>query len=195
MSIREQTGNGSGRAKDSVAAQEADSDSNQQEFTGVVLIHGLGPIRRNGMLQQALNALSYWFNHDAELDMRPEGQGRIWLAPHLTDDPDPDQPASRATVDVVAHGTTHATETDSTKTNSSPSPDASVRLEFREVWWADSLGRPNIGQTISWAQVQWREQAGRLLIPIRRRPLPDKTSEEAEAATGRMHLSPQSAMR
>src|SRR5215469_2125252 len=41
------------------------SDGNQQRFTGVVLIHGLGGIPRNSMLQQVLNALSYWFNHEA----------------------------------------------------------------------------------------------------------------------------------
>src|SRR5215831_3981290 len=147
---------------------EAASRGDQQRFTGVVLIHGLGLIVRNGMLQQALNALSYWFNHQAELEMRPKGQGRLWIAPHLTDDPDPDQPASRAVVDVVAPGPVTSATVD---LNS----ETSARLEFREVWWAESFGAPKIGQTIAWAQVQWREQAARLLVPIYRREQKEKS--------------------
>jgi hypothetical protein len=129
----------------------------QKHFTGVVLIHGLGLIPRNSMLQQALNALSYWFNHEADLGLSTKGSGRLWIVPHLTDDPDPDQPASRATVDLVARG----------NKNVPPSQDAAVRLEFREVWWAESFGMPDIGQTLTWARVQWREQAAHLLIPVR----------------------------
>ncbi|MGO8950140.1 MAG: hypothetical protein ACLQUY_21285 [Ktedonobacterales bacterium] len=161
--------------------QEAVSDGEQQRITGVVLIHGLGLIPRNDMLQRSLNALSYWFNHEVGLPMRPEGEGRLWLAPHLTDDPDPDQSASRAIVDLVAPRPAESTKTESTKTDSSPSPDAAARLELREVWWAESFGAPNIAQTISWAQVQWREQAGRLLIPVGRRPQPERSDDTPPA--------------
>jgi hypothetical protein len=136
-----------------------------------VLIHGLGPIRRNGMLEQSLNALSYWFNHRAHLALRAEGSGRIWLAPELTDDPDPDQPASRASVELVAPNSTDA----------HANGPGGVRLEFREVWWAESFGLPDIGATISWARVQWREQAAHLLIPIGRLVGPAKTAARTPA--------------
>ena len=149
----------------------------QQRFTGVVLIHGLGLIPRNSMLQQALNALSYWLNHEAGLALSTKGRGRVWLTPHLTDDPDPDQPESRATVDIVAPGAKTAPV----------AQDSAVRLEFREVWWAESFGMPDIGQTIRWARVQWREQAAGLLIPIRwrRRPTRSATAPaDAESTQG-----------
>jgi hypothetical protein len=144
-------------AKDDATNIETSGGGHRQRFTGVVLIHGLGLIPRNSMLQQVLNALSYWFNREAGLALATKGPGRIWLSPHLTDDPDPDQPESRATMDIVAPG----------PKNASAGRDSAVRLKFREVWWAESFGMPDIGQTISWAQVQWREQAARLLIPIR----------------------------
>jgi hypothetical protein len=150
---------------------DASSRGQQGQYTGVVLIHGLGPIRRNGMLEQSLNALSYWFNHTAQLAVRPEGPGRIWLAPELTDDPDPDQPASRASVELVAPDSP----------DSLPSGAAGVRLEFREVWWAESFGLPDIGATIAWARLQWREQAAHLLIPIGKLVGPSKTAARTPA--------------
>ena len=180
MTISEHDSNGSVGTTDTDTKRVDAGDGNQQRFTGVVLIHGLGLIPRNGMLQQSLNSLTYWFNHDAGLAMRPEGRGRIWLVPHLTEDPDPDQPASRATVEVVAPSASQ-----SSTSTVVPTADSSARLQFREVWWADSLGLPDIGQTISWAQVQWREQAGRLLIPIRGELGPDgAVGHESPASEG-----------
>jgi hypothetical protein len=123
------------------------------------------------MLEQSLNALSYWFNHRAQLALRPEGTGRVWLAPELTDDPDPDQPASRATVELVAPDAADA----------SASGPGGVRLEIREVWWAESFGLPEIGATISWARVQWREQAQHLLIPLGKLMGPAKTAARTPA--------------
>ena len=177
MSIVEQAGDGPGHQQSSASIRDTEAstdgrDGGDQHFTGVVLIHGLGLIPRNRMLQQALNALSYWFNYKAGLHLSTRGPGRFWLTPHLTDDPDPDQPASRAIMDVVAPS----------PTNGADSQDGAVRLEFREVWWADSFGIPDIGQTISWAQVQWREQATRLLIPVRwRRRSTNFSSAPADA--------------
>jgi hypothetical protein len=48
----------------------------QRHYIGVVLIHGIGNIKRNALLQQALNALSYWYNHEAGCALRSEGAGR-----------------------------------------------------------------------------------------------------------------------
>ncbi|HEV2457188.1 MAG TPA: hypothetical protein VGS80_02405, partial [Ktedonobacterales bacterium] len=50
-------------------AHAPESDGKPTEpYTGVVVIHGIGNEKRNATLQQALDALSYWFNHHAELD-------------------------------------------------------------------------------------------------------------------------------
>lgn len=42
-------------------------------YTGVVVIHGLGDEKRNSTLMEVVNALTYWFNHKAELALRPTG--------------------------------------------------------------------------------------------------------------------------
>src|SRR5262249_38746825 len=48
-------------------------------YTGVLVIHGIGNERRNQTLQEAANALTYWFNHHAGLELRATGPGRVWL--------------------------------------------------------------------------------------------------------------------
>jgi hypothetical protein len=143
----------------------------QRRYTGVVLIHGLGDIKRNAMLQQALNALSYWFNHVAGFALGSEGPGRLWLTTQLTDDDNPDAEAARATVELAAPTVAMA----GTPTGIS-ADDPGLHLEFREVWWAESFGLPDIGRTIQWARVQWREQATHLLLPLGRRLGPAKTA-------------------
>ncbi len=145
-----------------------------QPYTGVVLIHGLGDIPRNEMLQQDLNALSYWLNHEAGFAFRSEGPGRLWLTTELTDDENPDARASRATVELTAPGGTAP----GVGTQGS---DSTLRLDFREVWWAESFGQPDIATTIRWARVQWREQWHHLLIPIGGRIGPAHTAARAPA--------------
>ncbi|HEX6123365.1 MAG TPA: hypothetical protein VFY89_09400 [Ktedonobacterales bacterium] len=140
-------------------------------YTGVVLIHGLGDIKRNHMLQQALNSLMYWLNHEAGFALRAEGPGRVWLTTELTDATDPDAPAARATMEL--------TPPDSPRPASASNPP--LRLEFREVWWAESFGMPSISTTIKWARVQFREEAAHLLLPIGRRIGPAHTAARAPA--------------
>ena len=132
-------------------------DSSGSSYTGVVVIHGLGDTKRNTTLQDALNSLTHWFNQVAGLDLRNTGPGRLWLTTRLRDDGNPDSPAASAMLDVLAP-------------NSSPSGDQSssdiMHLRFREVWWAESLGIPNIGATLRWARIQAQEQARHLLLPL-----------------------------
>jgi hypothetical protein len=51
----------------------------EDHYTGVVVIHGIGNQKRDETLVESLNALTYWFNHHAGLDLQPEGSGRVWL--------------------------------------------------------------------------------------------------------------------
>jgi hypothetical protein len=114
-------------------------------------------------LLQALDTLTYWFNHKAGLHLKPVGQGRIWLTTELGKDADPDAPASHATMEMVAPMANDASEL---LTPGTLRTDAGtrLRLEFREVWWADSFGLPDVGTVLSWARLQWREQLTRLLL-------------------------------
>jgi hypothetical protein len=61
-------------------------------------------------------------------------------------------------MELVAHGVSADQQTSET----------SAQLEFREVWWAESVGIPSVGTTIRWARVQFREQAANLLLLFRR---------------------------
>jgi hypothetical protein len=131
-----------------------------ERYTGVVIIHGIGDEQRNDTLLQALDALTYWFNHHAGLQLQPAGQGRIWLTTALGKDADPDEPASRATMELVAPAASDPGQ----QTIPGTDEGAGLRLEFREVWWAESFGLPNPGTVLSWARVQWREQLTRLLL-------------------------------
>jgi hypothetical protein len=147
------------------------SEDRSAHYTGVVLIHGIGDIKRNTTLEEAVNTLAYWFNHEAGLELRREGDGRLWLTAQLTDDPNPDAPAARAAMHLVPPGTSANT----------PHGDSGLQLEFREVWWAESFGLPSVAETIRWAQVQFREQAAHLLVPIGRRLGPAQTALRAPA--------------
>jgi hypothetical protein len=147
------------------------SEDRQAHYTGVVLIHGIGDIKRNTTLEEAVNTLAYWFNQKAGLALRREGDGRLWLTAQLTDDPNPDAPAARAAMNLVAPA----------MLATAPAGDAGLRLEFREVWWAESFGLPSVGATIKWAQVQLREQATHLLVPIGRRLGPAQTAARTPA--------------
>lgn len=147
------------------------SSSSPDHYTGVVIIHGLGDIKRSATLEEVVNTLAYWFNHQAGLALRREGPGRVWVSAKLTDDPNPDERASRASIRLAAP-----------REPASPSAGAAgLRLEFREVWWAASFGLPSIGATIAWARVQAWEQATHLLFPIGRRLGPAHTAARAPA--------------
>jgi hypothetical protein len=156
---------------DHPAITVADGPDSHGPYTGVIVIHGLGDIQRNAILQQALNALSYWFNHVAGLALRPEGPGRVWLTTQLTDDVSPDAPASRATM-VLTPPSTTAGALDG---------EAPLRLEFREVWWAESHGSPSVASTIRWARFQFGQEAARLLLPLGRRAGPARAAARAPA--------------
>jgi Alpha/beta hydrolase of unknown function (DUF900) len=146
-------------------------DDRHDHFTGVVIIHGLGDIKRNATLQEAVDALGYWFNHEAGLALRPEGPGRVWLTVALTDNSNPDAPAARATMELEAP----------TVSATMPGETPALRLEWREVWWAESFGLPSVPATLRWAQVQAREQAKHLLIPLGTKVGPAKTATRAPA--------------
>lgn len=140
------------------AAMGALHDSAQPDtapYTGVVVIHGLGDAKRNDTLLESVNALTNWFNHTAGLTMRPAGTGRVWLTTQLVEDPDPDAPASRATIELEAP-----------TTGDQPGDASPVRLRFREVWWAQSFGTQTLGTTIRWARVQFSEQVRHILVPV-----------------------------
>jgi hypothetical protein len=125
-------------------------------YTGVVIIHGIGNEKRNATLEEATNALTYWFNHVAGLSLRPEGPGRVWLTTQLTNDDNPDAPASRGTIELAPPLAESA----------APSENVPLRLELREVWWAQSFGLPSVRSTLRWARLQFREDAARFLLPL-----------------------------
>ncbi|HKS70584.1 MAG TPA: hypothetical protein VJQ45_09185, partial [Ktedonobacterales bacterium] len=136
-------------------------------YTGVVVIHGIGNEKRNATIEEAGNALTYWYNHIAGLALRPTGPGRVWLTTRLTEDDDPDAPASRATMTLSApddHGA-----------------DDTLRLELREVWWAQSFGLPSVGAALAWARLQFREDAARFLLPLGVQSGPARAAAKAPA--------------
>ncbi|HEV2235841.1 MAG TPA: hypothetical protein VGR57_04185 [Ktedonobacterales bacterium] len=153
------------------AATAASDAQDPSPYTGVVIIHGIGDIKRNTTLQEAVDALTYWYNHVAGLALRPEGAGRVWLRAALTDDTNPDAPAARATLELEPLA----------GTSDGPAEARPLRLEWREVWWAESFGLPSIGSTLAWARIQAREQARNLLLPIGRRLGPAQTATRAPA--------------
>ena len=156
------------------------------DYTGVVVIHGIGEEARNDTLLEALNAVSYWLNHEVGLQYRQTGQNRIWLKTHLGDDPDPDAQASYAKMLLQA-----------------PGSDSVLRVDMSEVWWAESFGLPSAGETLRWAWLQFWQVAGRKLSPSmmltqprsifeRRNQPPGDDGEQSpgdeELYTGRGHL-------
>lgn len=166
------------QASDEAATGGAESAGNERRdhYTGVVIIHGIGDTKRNTTLQEAIDTLSYWFTQKAGLALRPEGPGRFWLTAALTDDPNPDAPAARATMELEAPPAPAATPGEAQPTGAPP-----LRLEWREVWWAEAFGLPSVGATIRWARIQAREQAKHLLIPLGRQVGPAKTATRAPA--------------
>jgi hypothetical protein len=128
-------------------------EANGKQYTGVVIVHGIGDVKRNATLQEALNALTYWYNKVGGLRLEPTGAGRVWLSTRLTDSLNPDDKASRATMELVAP--------DSEAT--ALAGDGAVRLRFREVWWAESFGQPGVGAAIRWAHVQFQDQMSHIL--------------------------------
>src|SRR5260370_18789387 len=86
-------------ATDAVRAEHS-LGGDADHYTGVVLIHGIGDEKRNETLQEAVNALTYWFNQKAGLALRPEGPGRVWVSTELTIDNNPDAQASPATIEL-----------------------------------------------------------------------------------------------
>jgi hypothetical protein len=166
---RQYEGHGDLETTTAVSSGGTGSDSSGS-YTGVVLIHGLGDIKRNATLQQITNAVTYWLNYIAGLSLQPEGTGRVWLTSDLTDDPNPDAPASRATIEVEAPpGQARAGE------------DPSLRLEVREVWWAEAFGLPKVTAAIRWARIQFREEAAHLLLPIGRQAGPAQAAARRPA--------------
>lgn len=119
-------------------------------YTGVVVIHGLGIEQRNDTLQEALNGITYWFNHTSGLEFRPTGPGRIWVETRLTLNSNIDADCSQATIwlEPPANGAQQRT--------------APLRLEMHEVWWAQSFGLPSAGHVLSWTLLQFFQVADRL---------------------------------
>src|SRR5262245_30167068 len=128
-------------------------------YTGVVVIHGIGNEKRNATLEEAANALTYWFNQVAGLSLRPDGPGRVWLTTKVTDDENPDAPASRAFLDLEAP----AADRDG---RSERDADSRLRLELREVWWAQAFGLPSVRSALRWTRLQFREEAAGFLLPF-----------------------------
>ncbi|HEV7128670.1 MAG TPA: hypothetical protein VGN32_14670 [Ktedonobacterales bacterium] len=132
-------------------------DDDSGPYTGVIVVHGIGDEKRNDMLQETLNALTYWYNHVAGLALRPRGTGRVWVHTHLTDDNDPDSPASRALIELVPPARPGAAPQDE------PPP---LHLKLREVWWAQSFGTPAPRSAMRWARLQFLQEATRIMLPL-----------------------------
>jgi streptogramin lyase len=163
------------------SSHRGDPGEPTEQYTGVVVIHGIGNQKRNSTLLEAVNALTYWFNHHAGLDLDsegtgPAGTGRVWVTTELRDDDDPDAEASHATLRLVA-------PPDGACGQGGPpaGEGAQLRLEFREVWWAESFGIPKVGAALAWARVQFREQLRHLLLPAGFSLGPAQTARRAPA--------------
>lgn len=158
----------------------------REPYTGVVIIHGLGKERQSEQLQEALNALVYWFNHRVKLPLREEGSGRVWLDTKLSDDNDPDAPSSRATLVLVPPAA---------RGDASNPPEA-LRTEWREVWWAASFGLQSVSKVFRWAWVQYRQQmyvfasVGQRATPIRHRQRPGADHSQPSASASGAYASP-----
>jgi hypothetical protein len=175
---------GEGRSEnldqDPATSDGAPNGGEDNRYTGVVIIHGIGDLKRNATLEEAVNTLAYWFNHQAGLALRRDGPGRVWVTAKLRDDPNPDAPAARATMRLAAPAAAPGVAGD-TEAASVTSDDTGLRLEFREVWWAESVGLPSVAATFGWARVQAWEQASHLLLPIGRRIGPSHAASRAPA--------------
>jgi hypothetical protein len=147
------------------------SGDDDADYTGVLIVNGLGHDERNAALQESLNALAYWFNHVLGLALRPDGAGRIWLRTRLTDDDRPDAQPSRATIALATPRTRGSATT-------SPSP-STMRLEFREIWWARSFGLPSATSGIRWARILYQQELFRILgIWLLRMSVPQRRASD-----------------
>jgi hypothetical protein len=154
------------------ATSTADLERPSQDgYTGVVVIHGLGDEKRKDTLLEIVNTLVYWFNNRAELALRPSGPGRVWLQTQLSESSDPESVSSRAMLELRAPA----------EVGGDPSGGPTLRLAFREVWWAATFGLQPLGTSIRWAQVQWSEQMRHILIPVGRLSRRASLCEEAQA--------------
>lgn len=164
------------------------NESDSSKYTGVVIIHGIGDEKRNETLEEALNTLMYWFNHVAGLALRPDGPGRVWLRTALTISNDPDAPCSRATIELLPPAASGAA-------TGHPEP---LRIEMREVWWAQTFGLPSVGSALRWARVQFWDEWLRVLLPIGRHAGPARAAvrtpsrEFPQAVTYRPAAAPKS---
>jgi hypothetical protein len=158
--------NGEGAAV--MASNEGDA-SDANGYTGVVVIHGIGDEQRNETLQEVVNALTYWFNHVAGLAQRATGAGRIWLTTDLREPTEPTDEASGATLTLVAPEDADGR--------------TPLRVEFREVWWAQAFGLPAVGSALRWARLQFREEASRVLLPRGTRALPVQRAQPTVLAS------------
>jgi len=122
-------------------------------YTAVLLVHGLGHNARNEALQEAVNALAYWFNHVAGLAARPQGSGRVWLRTQLTDDDRSDARSSRVTMELAPRA----------RSDAAAEVTPEQRLEFREIWWARSFGLPSAASGIRWARLLYQQELFRIL--------------------------------
>ncbi len=162
------------------------SDRLPDRYTGVVIVHGIGNERQSETLREALNAVTYWFNHKAGLALRAEGPGRIWLNTQLSDDNDPDAPASSATLELAPPV---ADQSASVAWSGDGQP-STLRTEWREVWWASSFGLPSLGKVFRWAATQYRQQAsvfapvGLPVTPIPHRKRRERASHAQRQLTG-----------
>jgi hypothetical protein len=165
------------------------SDRLPDRYTGVVIVHGIGNERQSETLREALNAVTYWFNHKAGLALRAEGPGRIWLNTQLSDDNNPDAPASCATLELVPPV---ADQSASAVWGSDRQP-PTLRTEWREVWWASSFGLPSLGKVFRWAATQYQQQAGVFApvgLPVT--PIPHRRRRE-RASHAQPHLTARTA--
>lgn len=164
------------------------NESDSSKYTGVVIIHGIGDEKRNETLEEALNVLMYWFNHVAGLALRPDGPGRVWLRTALTISNDPDASCSRATIELLPPAALGAA-------TGHPEP---LRIEMREVWWAQTFGLPSVGSALRWARVQFWDEWLRVLLPIGRHAGPARAAVRApsrefpQAVTYRPAAAPKS---
>ncbi len=142
-----------------------------ERYTGVVITHGIGDEKRNETLEEAINALTYWYNHMAGFALRPDGANRIWVTTNLSGADATDAPSSSATIELVAPpgGGAAAGQEDV------------CRLRIREVWWAQSLGLPSIPSALAWARMQFGDEATRVLIPFGTKPGPSHIAASAPA--------------
>jgi hypothetical protein len=89
----------------------------------------------------------------------------------LTISDDPDAEASQATIELQPPSRVAA----------SPGSADALRIEMREVWWAQTFGLPSVGSALRWARVQFWEEWLRVLLPLGRQSGPAHAARHAPA--------------